>query len=135
MPNLFEFQHLLGHKVTGLHQCIDAARESFKPPALITSVPVDTSSQCGNLLVLPDKAWLCTSPHLDKVPHGTGDLLTGLFVGNFLAIGDYEVALSNASGQLNSVLKAAVAAGSDELVLSQLMKIPFPSDFPRAQPV
>ncbi len=98
-------------------------------------MPVDDATRCGNLLVLPDQAWLCTSPHLDKAPHGTGDLLTGLFVGNFLTVGSYEVALSNASGQLNAVLKVSVAAGSDELVLSHLKNIPFPPDVPPAQPV
>jgi len=135
LPNLFEFQHLLGHRITDLHQCIDAARENFNAHVLITSVPVDDPSQRGNLLVLPDEAWLCTSPHLDKVPHGTGDLLTGLFVGNFLAAGSSETALSSASGQLNSVLKASVAQGCDELDLSHLITIPIPSDFPPAQPV
>ena len=135
MPNLFEFEYLFGHKVTDLHHCIDAAREHIKTPVLITSVPVDGATHCGNLLVLPDQAWLCTSPRLDKVPHGTGDLLTGLFVGNFLTTGSYEMALSNASGQLNAVLKASVAAASDELVLSHLTNIPFPPDFPPAQPV
>jgi len=135
MPNLFEFQHLLGHKVTDLHQCIDKAREKFKAPVLITSMPDDNATHCGNLLVLPDQAWLCTSPHLDNVPHGTGDLLTGLFVGNFLAAGSYKMALSNASGQLNAVLKDSLAQGCDELVLSHLKNIPFPPDFPSAQPV
>ncbi len=135
LPNLFEFQHLLGHKVSDLHQCIDAARENFKTPVLITSMPVDDATRCGNLLVLSDQAWLCTSPHLDKAPHGTGDLLTGLFVGNFLTVGSYETALSYASGQLNAVLKISVTAGSDELVLSHLKNIPFPPDFPPAQPV
>ena len=135
MPNLFEFQHLLGRRITGLRRYIDAARENFKAPVLITSVPVDDATHCGNLLVLPDQAWLCTSPHLDKVPHGTGDLLTGLFVGNFLAAGSCEMALSKASGQLNAVLKVSVAPGCDELVLSHLKNIPFPPDFPPAQPV
>ncbi len=135
MPNLFEFQHLLGDKITNLRDCIDKARESFKAPVLITSVPVDDPTHCGNLLVLRDEAWLCTSPCLDKAPHGTGDLLTGLFVGNFLAAGSYETALSSASGQLNSVLKASVAQGCDELDLSQLRNIPFPSDFPPAHAV
>jgi len=135
MPNLFEFQYLLGDKITDLRDCIDKVRENFKAHVLITSVPVDNPAHCGNLLVLPDEAWLCTSPRLDKAPHGTGDLLTGFFVGNFLAMGSYETALSNASGQLNLVLKASVAAGSDELVLSHLITIPFPPDFPPAQPV
>ncbi len=135
LPNVFEFQHLLGHKVTDLNNCIDKARENFNAHVLITSVPVDDPAQLGNLLVLPDQAWLCTGPHLDKAPHGTGDLLTGLFVGNYLAARPYEMALSYASGQLNKVLRASVAEDSDELALSQLKNIPFPPDFPPAKPV
>ncbi len=135
LPNMFEFQYLLGHKVTDLHHCIDQARKNFNARVLITSVPVDDPTHHGNLLVLPDQAWLCTGRHLDNVPHGTGDLFTGLFAGNYLAVHSYDMALSYASGQLNKVLKDSVAQGSDELALFQLKNIPFPPDFPAAKPV
>ena len=131
LPNLFELQYLLGDRVTDIGDCIIKVRENFKSPVLITSMPIDDPSCMGNLLVHGDEAWLCTSPRLDKVPNGTGDLLTGLFVGNYLTGGCFHTALSFASGQLNSVLIGSVAEKSDELVLSHLMNTP--SDFPPAQ--
>lgn len=134
-PNLFEFQFLLGQKVTDLRDCIDKVRQNFKCPVLVSSVPADDPAHCGTLLVLAEEAWLCTAERIDKVPHGTGDLLTGLFVGSYLATRSYQKALSSACGQLNVVLLRSIAEGCDELVLSHLMAASLPPDFPPARSV
>ena len=132
-PNLFEFQFLTGDTVTGITECIELARTKFTAQVLITSVPMAGGTDCGTLLVGPEKAWICANPRIDKVPHGTGDLLTGLFTGHYLSTRSSARALSYACGQLNAVLMKSIEDGGDELVLSPLMTPANPASFPSAQ--
>jgi len=133
VPNLFEFQFLTGDAVSGINECIELARTKFKAQVLITSVPMQRGTDCGNLLVGPRAVWLSTNPRIDKVPHGTGDLLTGLFAGHYLSTHSSARALSYACGQLNSVLIKSIEEGGDELVLSPLMTPPNLYSFSSAQ--
>ncbi len=134
-PNLFEFQFLIDREVCDSADCIEQVRKHFKMPVLLTSAPMEESTQCGTLLICPDEAWACTNRRIDTVPNGTGDLLTGLFVGRYLSTRSYEKALSYACGQLNSVLIKSVAEGGDELALSPLMTGSSARNFPPAQPL
>jgi len=134
-PNLFEFEYLTGGQVTIMKDCIRQSREKFKAHVLLTSAPVDDNKTCSNLLISPDQAWMCTSPRRDRIANGTGDLLTGLFVGHYLTTQSYNKALSYACGQLTSVLEKSTQEGGDELTLTPLMTSPALCDFPPAQPV
>jgi len=140
-PNLFEFQFLTGQPATNMVDCIDQARQKFKSHVLLTSAPVKDHDQCGNLLISPENTcspedtWMCTVPRLNKVPKGTGDLLTGLFVGHYLSTRSYEKALAYACGQLRLVLIESMKQDGDELSLSSLMAPPCLFKLPPAQPV
>ncbi len=134
-PNLFEFQFLTGQQATSMADCIDQAHQKFKAHVLLTSAPMKDIDQCGTLLISPEDAWMCTSSRIDKVPKGTGDLLTGLFVGHYLSTHSYKKALAYASGQLTSVLIESAQQGGDELTLSPLMTPPRLGEFPHPQPL
>jgi len=120
-PNLFEFQFITGQQPTASADCIIQARKFFDAHVLITSAPREDRAQCGNLLISPDGVWTGVTTHLDKVPNGTGDLITALFVAHYLSTRCYQSALSNACGQLNSVLVKTAEDGGDELSLSPLI--------------
>jgi len=134
-PNLFEFEFLTGQQVTNMADCIDVARKKFKAHVLLTSAPIKDHSQCGTLLISPKDSWICTAARMDKAPKGTGDLLSGLFVGHYLSTRSYEKALAYASGQLTSVLIESSKQGGDELSLSPLMTPPRLGEFPHPQPL
>jgi pyridoxine kinase len=134
-PNLFEFQFLTGQPAMNMGECIDQAHQKFKAHVLLTSAPIKDIDQCGTLLISPEDTWMCTAARIDKVPKGTGDLLTGLFVGHYLATCSYKKALAYACGQLRSVLIESTKQGGDELSLSPLMVSPCLFKLPPAQPV
>jgi len=134
-PNLFEFQFLTGQQATNIADCIDVARQKFKSHVLLTSAPIKNPDQSGTLLISPEDAWICTAARIDKAAKGTGDLLTGLFVGHYLSTRSYKKALAYACGQLTSVLIESSKQDGDELSLSPLMTPPRLGEFPHPQPL
>ncbi len=76
-PNLWELSHLAGAKIETADAALAAARKLGKP-ALVTSAPA-REGEIGVLLAEADRAWLFAHPRLEKVPSGTGDLVTASF--------------------------------------------------------
>ena len=117
-PNLFELGFLSGRPVETLDDVAGAARALPVPVVLASSVPLP-GNRLGNVVVTPDEAGVCAVPVESDVPHGTGDLLTALFVAETLkaSSGPLACAASAAAG-----VKAVIgrSRGSDELDLSGL---------------
>jgi pyridoxine kinase len=76
-PNLWELGRLSGREVTTAAQARDAARAVGRP-ALVTSVPAG-EGEIGLLFVTEDEAVLFAHPQVERMPNGTGDLVTASF--------------------------------------------------------
>ena len=77
-PNAFELSWLSGHEVTDEASAIAAARSLALPEVLATSVP--SQDGLATLLITPDEVHRIVAPKLAKVPNGTGDFLSGLYL-------------------------------------------------------
>ena len=78
-PNVFELGWLTGLKVPNLDAAREAAVRFPDKDVIVTSIPdgialITSAIRDGNAVDI-------TSPRLDDVPHGTGDLLSGLIAG------------------------------------------------------
>lgn len=78
-PNRFELAWLSGRDVTDEDSAIAAARALGTPEVLATSIPQGTD-HLATLLITPDARCAIVSPKLAQVPHGTGDMLSGLYL-------------------------------------------------------
>jgi pyridoxine kinase len=76
-PNLWELGHLTGAPLDDVAAAVAAARRLGKP-ALVTSAPAD-AGEIGVLFVDGKAATLFAHPRLERVPNGTGDLITASF--------------------------------------------------------
>jgi pyridoxine kinase len=78
-PNGFELAWLTGRDVSDEAGAIAAARALALPEVLATSIPAE-----GGRLATRDEVHNVTTPRLHGVPHGTGDFLSGLYLGERL---------------------------------------------------
>jgi pyridoxine kinase len=83
MPNAFELAWLTGRAVTDEASAIDAAHALLVPEVVATSIPCDEG--IATLLVTPGQSHRVAAPRLAKVPNGTGDFLSGLYLAERLA--------------------------------------------------
>jgi pyridoxine kinase len=114
-PNRFELSWLSGQDVTSVKTATAAARRLKTPRVLATSVPGDARSLC-NVLITHDTVSTCAVEQQRHVPHGTGDLLSGLLIGHLLSKHKYDVALGRAVAGVQSAISAS--AGSSDMVLA-----------------
>ena len=77
-PNAFELSWLSGHEVTNEASAIAAARSLALPEVLATSAP--SHDGLATLLIAPDAVHRIVAPKLAKVPNGTGDFLSGVYL-------------------------------------------------------
>lgn len=112
-PNAYELQWLSGCSVNSTEDAADAAQSLELPSVLVTSVPSSDGKSLSNVAVTPDAVWEASSPWLEAVPHGTGDVLAALYLSNLIDGLPPEQCLANATGQLDALVGAS--AGSDEL--------------------
>lgn len=77
-PNGFELSWLSGREVTDETSAIDAAHALLVPEVIATSIPC--AEGLATLLVTPGQSHRVVATKLDKVPHGTGDFLSGLYL-------------------------------------------------------
>jgi pyridoxine kinase len=116
-PNRFELAWLSGAGVTSAETAEKAAEILDRPITVVTSVPTGSATTIGTMLVERNPA-----PHLfktkkwAKIPHGTGDLLTGLFVGHLLSKRTPTEALRRANACVAAI--AELSQGRDELDLT-----------------
>lgn len=83
VPNRFELAWLSGDSVDSLEHAVDAARKLPVPATLATSLTV-TRSSLGTVLIEADRSTSCTVTWREGVGHGTGDLMSALFLGHTL---------------------------------------------------
>jgi pyridoxine kinase len=114
-PNRFELSWLSRQDVRDVAGAVDAARSLGVRHVIATSVPC-ADERLANVSITGDASLMATVARRRRVPHGTGDLLTALYVAHWLAGSDRGAALGQAVGGV----EAAVAAseGASDLVLT-----------------
>jgi pyridoxine kinase len=115
-PNRFELQSLTSKKVVDAPSAVAAALALGSREVVVTSVPFD-DGMIGTVAVTAGEAWATAAPRLDRVPHGAGDLLAALYLGQRLNEMAPREALEFAASAVDCVLKASAAAHADELRL------------------
>ncbi len=123
-PNQFEAEVLSGivpAREDDDMRIADAIHELGPRVVLITSYrkPEGPEDALGFFLSAPEGRYRLMTPRLPfaKPPKGSGDLLSALFLGNFLGAGDAVRALERAASSLYAVLERTLAADSAELAL------------------
>lgn len=115
-PNRFELAWLSAHPVTSSASAIAAARALGCGEALATSIPVD-DAKIATLAVTASDACQIEAAIRPGVPHGTGDLLSGLYLGNRLHGLGPATALMGSLTVLDRVI--AASAGTPVLDLAR----------------
>jgi pyridoxine kinase len=112
-PNRCELSWLAGTEVTGPAAAVQPARR-LAPLCLATSVP-SRDDRIATMAIDSDSAWLVETRRRAHVPHGTGDLLSGLFLAHLLAGHGPCDALSVSLGAVEAVLDESREAGALQL--------------------
>jgi pyridoxine kinase len=118
MPNRFELSWLSGLAVTDCQTANAAAQTlvSDTRSVVTTSIPcVPTKDVLATLVSTSGTSKVACQTRIDGVPHGTGDVLSGLMTAWLLDGLSLEVAVSRALGSLQSLIEASI--GRDELCL------------------
>lgn len=111
-PNAFELSWLTGETVADPASAEKAARKLARAEVLATSVP-DGDAQLATLLIQGDEKSAIRSARLASVPHGTGDMLAGLYLANRL-----QRAAPEALRLSMVTLDRAIAASAGQPVLA-----------------
>ena len=119
-PNSFELGYLSGIKVTDEASAIAAARKLGVAEVLATSVPTRDGG-LATLLVTPDDMHSIITPKLDKVPHGTGDFLSGLYLAERLSLAPRE---AFAAAMTTLARAIALSAGTSVLDVAGALHAP-----------
>jgi pyridoxine kinase len=114
-PNAFELASLASSPVRGPQEALSAARRLGRSLVLATSVP--DGARIGTLAVSREGAWLASTPRLEGVPHGAGDLLAALFLAYRLDHLPHVESLARATASVFHLLRESVRAGLDEMPL------------------
>jgi pyridoxine kinase len=116
-PNAFELAWLAGQGEarSGDPEALTrAARQLGVARVIVTSAGL-TAGRLANILIEPQATVLCEVERRPHVPHGTGDLLSALFLGHLLNGADGATALGLAAAGVDRALAASI--GRDELAL------------------
>jgi len=119
-PNAFELSYLSGLPVTDEAGAIAAARALNVPEVLATSVPARDGG-LATLLVTPDDVHSIITSKLEKVPHGTGDFLSGLYLAERLSLPPGD-AFTSAMKTLSRAI--AISAGTTVLDVAGALHAP-----------
>jgi len=115
-PNVFELSSLTSVAIRNADDARVAAQRLGRPIVVATSVPL-AGGRIGTLAISKDEAWSASTPLLENVPHGSGDLLAALFLGHHLAGQSLRDSLAGAAASVFKILTESVAAKSQELLL------------------
>jgi len=118
-PNPFELSHLAGLPCEDMAQTRAAARALKTPYVLATSAPPPEPGFAASVLVSPSHAWRCSTPFIEEVPKGTGDLISALFLGHFLERNEPAHALALASDAAAAIIGASRGAEELRLIANQ----------------
>jgi len=111
-PNAFELGWLTGLPVTDVKTTLAAVR-AINRPVLASSIP--EGDQIGVLYVDAHQSMMVMHRQLDDVPHGTGDLLTAIFLAELLNGRDAKAGLEAATSRVFDTVLKAKAWNSPEL--------------------
>jgi pyridoxine kinase len=115
-PNAFELSWLTNRSVEDTEGAVSAARTLGLPEVLATSVPGQTT--LANIIVTSSTFHGVSSPKLMDVPHGTGDLLAGLYLAHRINHSP-EDALNRAMPLLSRTIIASL--GGDTLAIAEAL--------------
>lgn len=118
-PNCFELGWLTRREVESELQALSAARALGNKRVLITTSPALRRNAIANLLAGPRGAVAAEHAAIPNPPHGTGDLIAGLFLSNLLEGRDDEDALKRASASVFELVARSVKKGADELLFAE----------------
>jgi pyridoxine kinase len=122
-PNLFELEFLTGVTITGtadLLQACAALREQGPRIILVTSAVLpedDDADEVGMVLSTPDGAWRVSTPRLDRVFSGSGDITAAVFLSQWLSGATPTEALERTAARVYGVLRITTESGQRELQL------------------
>jgi len=118
-PNSFELGWLTDLDVSTELEAVSAARVLGVERVLVTSSPALRRNAIANLLAGPRGVVAAEHGVVPNPPHGTGDLIAGLFLTNRLAGLDDEEALKRASASVFELVARSVKKGADELLFAE----------------
>lgn len=114
-PNRFELSWLSGYDVRAPADAILAVRSGgLTCDVVATSVP-DGSRHLATMAIGRASATLCRVERLKDVPHGTGDMLSGLYLGHRMAGRDAAATLACSVAGVATAIAGSV--GQEELRL------------------
>jgi pyridoxine kinase len=116
-PNRFELAWLTGLEIRDAASAAAAARRLEPPLTLATSIPAG-EGRLLTMAVSADATDVIGTERRPFVPHGTGDLLSGLFLGHLVRGEPAAAALARAMAALERVLEES--AGTPRLDLTAL---------------
>lgn len=116
-PNRFELGLLTGLPVSTNAEIVTAARTLGSPVTFVSSAFGRKTSDIADMLVTPQGAWICERRLQDRVPHGTGDLLTALLAGLLADGGEPRDALARAAAGVAAAIGATRAGGGRTLAV------------------
>jgi pyridoxine kinase len=121
-PNAFELSHLTGRSVDSVASILAAANELLNlgpDTVVVTSVrPTDLPADTVSVLAANrNEAWLLTTPFLNSIAKGPGDVLAALFLFGRLSGHPIRIMLETSCASLFGVIEATAAAGDPELRL------------------
>jgi len=121
-PNQYELDFLTGretHSVADLLAAADKLIARGPATVLVTSAVVDEAAPqtISMVAVQADQAWSVTTPLIDQVFTGSGDVTTAVFFARLLQSGHLDTALADTASVVYSLLAATAALGRRELAL------------------
>ncbi len=115
-PNRFELEWLSGKSAKRVKTATGPAQALGPATMLITSLAGNESKSLVNLLISDKKSWQTSVPKRKDAPHGVGDLMAALFLGNLLGGASAQQALGCATAGVEAALVSSKSA--DELCLA-----------------
>lgn len=114
-PNRFELEYLGGRPCTTIDSAVETAQLLQVDTVLATSIP--SGDDLATLCCAGCEVFSSSSPFLDPVPRGTGDLLIALYLGHRLSGLDEAKCLDLAVQATFEICRQSAAAGAKELLL------------------
>lgn len=114
-PNRMELAYLSGRQVTGIDEAARALECMASGGGLATSIPAG-GAEIANVLSIGPALAVTRVTRRAHAAHGTGDLMTALWLGHVLAGRSLGEALGLATAGVDAVLQGS--EGADELALT-----------------
>jgi pyridoxine kinase len=116
-PNRHELAWLAGRDLPDEAALVAAARELGPPEVVVTSAHAGKGA-VGNLAVTAGEVHRAEHPLQPSAPHGTGDLLSALYLAARLDGDGAEAALRRAVGATVEMIDLAIERGTNEMPLA-----------------